>query len=157
MPQGIIPDPTLLKNGPDMDGWRDAQNRLRVALGQDITFKVPIPAVYAAGVQLDPENGRPYDPTIKPESGGGTTDVIVRVSVVSRPIRAARPEDDVDSGSAAGPMLTPPILLLVGVTDSPTIQDAVSFVYDGRNFAITDIIADGLTRVDRYIVYGEAK
>lgn len=157
MPRGVIPDPTLLTNGPDLDGWRDAMNRLRIALGQDITFKVPVAPVYAAGVQLDPETHAPYDPTILPESGGDTTDVIIRVGVVQRPIRSARPADDVDMGSAAGPMLTTNVALIIGEADYVSIQDATAFVLNGRDYGITDIYPDGLTRIDRYIVYGEAK
>lgn len=157
MPRGVIPDPTLLTNGPDLDGWRDAMNRLRVALGQDIAFQVPVTPVWPAGVQLDPENGRPYDPTIQPESGGDTTDVIVRVGVVQPPIRTGSARDDVDMGSAAGPMLTTNVALIVGEADYPAIQDATTFVLNGRDYRITDILPDGLTRVDRYIAYGEAQ
>jgi hypothetical protein len=155
MPQAIIPDPTSIPNGPDIDGWREAQNRLRIALGKDVTFEVPETPVWPDGTQLDRETGLPFDPTIEPVSGGGYTEVTIKVMPVTHPIRP-READNVSPNEAAGLLYEGNMILLTAEADFPLIEGATRFVLDGRRFGITDIMPDGLTRVDRYLVYGEA-
>lgn len=138
---------------PDIAGWLDAQDRMRVSTGQDVTFKLRNPPVYAAGVQLDPESGQPFDPTIDPISGGDLTDVVKRVGVIFRPVRGNVKDDESDE--AGGAFLSSNVALDVAVADHAAIQDAVQFVLNGRDYRITDILPDGLTQVDRYLAFGQ--
>lgn len=156
MPRAVIPSPSgPVENGPDLAGWREAQDRLREALGEDVTFSIPLPKTYDESVALDPETGEPYDPTVVPTSGGGFTSVIVRATVVFHPIK--RGDEDQVEQSAVGMMDIKNVALLVGEADYPGIQDAAEFVLHGRDYRITDMMPDGLVGIDRYVVYGAAK
>lgn len=140
---------------PDITGFREAQSKLRTLLGQDIVFHVQAEKVWGPDVAIDPEQGEPYDPTSVPESGGEITDVTVRASVVFRPL-ARTPEDEVTT-SPVGLMGTQVVALDIAPADYLAIEDAIEFILNGRTFHITDITPDGLTSVDRFIVYGQAQ
>lgn len=139
---------------PNIQGFKDAQNQLIEKLGQDITFRVPVPAVYPANVSLDPESGEPYDPTAVPTSGGDHDEVEVKVTVVFRPLGTDK--DDVVS-ETIGLLNTTDVALIARAADYSDIQDAAEFDLNGRAYRITDIVPDGLVGIDRYIVYGQAK
>jgi hypothetical protein len=138
---------------PDIAGFRDAQRRLREALGRDAVFHVPLAVTWGADVSLDPQTGRPYDPTIVPESGGGSTDVTKRVGLVMRPI--TQRDDQVAEESPIGPRRDTLIAMAVEVEDFPDVQDATNVTLAGVGYTITETLRDpGLD--DRYIVYAEA-
>lgn len=140
---------------PDLAGFRDAQDRLRQALGQDIVFQIPVAKTWGPDVSLDPETGEPYDPTAVPVSGGGVTTVTVRATVIFRPIK--RGDEDQVTGVAGGVMNDQNVALLVAATDFTEIEPATGFVLNGKDYSITDIMPDGLGEIDRYVVYGEAR
>ncbi len=140
---------------PDLAGFREAQARLREEMGVDVTFRIPVAAVWPVGTPLDPQTGRPYDPTVEPQSGGSFTNVVKRVGLVFRPIKVNVEDpvgDEVQGGIRHGESLA----LAVSVADHPDIEDATQLNLEGTEFAVTSIIVDpGLD--DRYIVFGEAK
>lgn len=138
---------------PDIQGFRDAMNSMRALTGQDVTFHVPIAPVWPPGTALD-ENGQPYDATVVPSSGGGTTDIVKRVGVVS-PIVTRRAIDDVRA-SEQGVVRTNHVVLDVAVADIPDIANATTFTMHGVLFQITDTITDGLIGDDRLLVFGGA-
>lgn len=140
---------------PDLAGFVEAQNRLRGQVGMDVIFEIPVAAVYPVGTALDPESGEPYDPTVVPESGGGTTEVTVRASTVFRPIRTGG-EDFVEAG-AAGVTRDRSAAVDVAIGDFPQIAGATHFTISDMRFRITEEIPDGMTAApDRRIIYGEA-
>lgn len=145
-----------MPNAPDIAGFRDAQNRLREVLGQDVTFHVPEAVTWDPAVALDPETGQPYDPTTVPTSGGGHADVVIRVSVVFRTIRRGAVEDQVID-QPVGVMNDGTVALLIAQADYAAIQDATEFVLNGKDYRITDILPDGIGEIDRYVAFGEAR
>lgn len=145
-----------MNDSPDITGFREAQDLLRRELGTDVTFKLPVAPVYAAGVKIDPQTGRPYDPLIQPESGGGHTTVVVRASPVFRPIRV-NVEDPIGGDTHGGLHRQESVALDIDDGDFPKVQDAVEFSLYGIDYKITDAIGQGLTDVDRNIIFGEAK
>lgn len=139
---------------PDIAGFREAQARLRQKMGQDVAFSIPETPQWAPGVQLDPETGRPYDPTIEPTAGGGFTTVTHRVSVIFRPIRG-RLQDETEA-TAMGIVSDDTAALLMDPADYPSVESAVKFDLNGTDYKITEAVPDGLAGVDRYVVFGEA-
>jgi hypothetical protein len=141
---------------PNVAGYKDAMDRLRSALGQDVTFKVPEAVTWPAGVELDPETGQPYDHTVEPESGGGFTEVVVHVGVVNQTFRTANPKDEVPD-AAGGIERTGLVVLNCSLADYPTVEPATEFTLNGIDYRVTDREATGLTSVDRWMIFGEAK
>ena len=139
----------------DLTGFRDAQNRLRAGMGQDVDFKVPVTKTYASGVQLDPESGEPYDPTVVPTSGGGFTTVTVRALIVFRPIRGAldEPAEEGPRGISRGESMA----LDIAAADNAEVEDATEAEVNGVNYRITDWVPEGIQGTDRWIVFLEAR
>lgn len=126
MPRATIPVELLRQVGlgPTIDGFYDAQMRLRDKLGVDVVFIIVSPPTWPFGTPLDPESGRPYDPFVEPEEGGEDLEVALRCSFVHRPLvpgamggltSPSTPIGNVDRGFAA---------LLVDVEDYPQVKDA---------------------------------
>lgn len=65
---------------PDVAGFEEAQNRLRDETGAEVVFRLPATAEWPTGVPLDPETGRPFDPTVKP-TGSAMVTASARVGV----------------------------------------------------------------------------
>ena len=74
MPRVIFPDnalaPPASSTGPrpDLDGFAEAQGRLRQMIGVDAVFLVDGEPIWPAGTPIDPETGKPYDPFLEPET-----------------------------------------------------------------------------------------
>jgi hypothetical protein len=138
---------------PDIAGFADAQDRLREAFGQDITFLVPQAKTWPAGTALDPETGEPYDPTTVPTSGADPTEVVKKVNVIYKALIAG--DEDNVVRERLGVMQTESCALIASLADEPDIEDASEFVVNERRYRITDAVTDGLTGPQRYIIFGE--
>lgn len=137
---------------PDIAGFADAQNRLRLGLGQDIGFRIPQAPAWPAGTAVDPESGEPYDPTTVDASG--PPDVVTKkVNVIFRALIAG--SDDVVVRERLGVMTTEGCALIAAAADKADIVEATEFTVNGRRYRITDTVDDGLTAVQRYIIFGE--
>lgn len=138
---------------PDLAGFRAAQRTLRQELGVDVTFRIPVAPVWPVGTQIDPETGRPYDPTIEPQSGGNTTPVVKHGSLIFRPITT---DDNVAENEPIGPRRDKMLALAIEVEDYAAIANASDVTVEDRDYKVREILRDpGLD--DRYIVYAEAK
>lgn len=136
---------------PDFDGFRDAQVTLREKFGRDILFSTPQEESFASGVQLDPETGRPYDPTIAPTASGWTT-VSVQCNVVSRPIKGAlAPENQ---QIALGWLESGGVVLIVGIEDWHLVRYATRFEYADETYEVRQTEHDYLGDYDRYLIWG---
>lgn len=147
MPSGIIPNYTGTGDAPDADGFRDAQEKLTLVLGEDVTFIAVEPKVWPPGTPLDKETGEPYDPTIQPVSGGGEIATVVRVTPIEGAIRAQDPTRI----SPSGVRDTEEMVFSVNSGDYPLVEDAVYVDHNGERFHVTDIKNDD----DRYLVFTE--
>ncbi len=139
---------------PDLAGFKAAQQRLREQVGVDVTFRIPVPPVWPPGTPLDPQTGRPYDPTVEPQSGGTFGSVVKRVGLVFRPIKV-NVEDPVGEEVQGGIRHGESLALSVSTADYPDIEDAAQVNVEGTEYRVMSIIVDpGLD--NRYIVFGEA-
>lgn len=147
MPQGVIPDLGLVTNGPNTQGFRQAQERLTAALGVVVSFLTPTEAVYPDGTALD-DNGRPFDPVIQPVSGGDPVGVDIRVTPVLRQIGTG--DDIIEGPSGLRQDETPAFIVMEA--DYPSIQGATLVDWDGQRYAINEMRHDGY----RYLVFTES-
>lgn len=154
MPRGVIPNlGTRPGFAPDIQGFKDAQERLTSAVGEKVRFLVPVARVYAPGVQLDPETGEPYDPLIQPVQGGGYDEVEVTVTIARQmPVGT---DDNVTEGPGGVRDDDSPAFLVME-RDYPAIQNASRVRWQGAEYTITKMQPSGLTQTMRYIVYTEA-
>lgn len=134
-------------------------NRLRTAFGVPVTFRIPEAKTYAPGVQLDPETGEPFDPAIDPLTGGGFTDVVKVVGVVTKPISPQRQGGDTrfEAGGAFSGM---DAVLDMAAADKPDVETATEVTLYGEHFDIIEMKPTGLggqVAPVRFVVYLEAK
>lgn len=142
-------------SGPDIAGFRDAQERLIDQLGQDVTFKLRRTPTYPPGTRLN-DDGRPYDPTVKPTAGtDGFDEQVVRCSVVYRPI--VRVPNAPDEATWAGTRRDQSMAVTFKVADYARVEDADEATVNGIDYKVTEIVPDGLTEVQRYIAFLEAR
>ncbi len=140
---------------PNIAGFKDAQQRLRDHMGVEVTFRLPTAPVWPVNAALDPQTGRPYDPTVEPESGGGFTDIVKTVALVFRPIKV-NVEDPIGDEVQGGIRHGESIALSMSVDDHADVGEAVQVSLEGTEYRIMSMIVDpGLD--DRYIAFGEAK
>lgn len=155
MPRIVVPGSFGAGASADVSGFREAQERLRDKLGADVTFRTPTPSVWPAGTPLDPQTGRPYDPTVEPTSGGGFADAMIRVGLVFRPIRV-NVEDPVGADVSGGTRQRESIALSVSQRDFPGIVNATRVNVGDIEYKITQVIRDpGLDL--RRIIFAEAR
>lgn len=134
-------------SAPDVQGFIEAQERLNDELGEDVTFIALLPKVWPAGTQLDPETNEPFDPIIKPESGGDEVATVVRCTPIEGAIRAQDPTRI----SPSGVRDTEELVFSVKLADTPLVIDAVYVDHNGERYHVTDIKNDD----DRTLVYTE--
>lgn len=142
---------------PDIAGFQEAQRHLRDEFGEDISFHIPVAAVYPVDTQLDPETGRPFDPTIQPETGGGFTDVVKHAHVIFRPIHVNLEDPLGDDHLAGGLRRATSVVLDIDVGDFADVEDATEVTLNTTRYKITDFERDGIVGVDRVLAFLEAK
>lgn len=76
-----------MSEGPDFDGYLEAQALLRAKAGRPVPFFTPLPKEWPEGTQLG-LNGEPLDPTVQPLASGFASASVI-CSVSSRPARGA--------------------------------------------------------------------
>lgn len=140
---------------PDLQGFVDAQKRLRDAMGTDVTFRLPVDPEWPGGTAVD-ENGKPFDPTIDPLPGtGGFTEVVKRCSLVQGLVRAAA---DFAENEAAGMFRSEKVVLGLDPTDYAAVAEATEVVVGDVTYSITQSIIDPAMSLNaRWLFYGEAK
>lgn len=139
---------------PNFDGFADAQARLRESFGHDIDFDGEVTVIWPPDAILDPERGRPYDPTISPLSSAATS-ATVRCSVVDRPLGLSQSGTQANvANTALGFMEDGDIVLIAGETAFGIVGDMVRFTYKSQRFKIERVTCDYLGPVRRTLIYG---
>lgn len=133
---------------PDMQGFKDAQNVLIQQTGEDVTFIAFAPKVYDPAVQLDPESGEPFDPTLQPTSGGEEIAVTLRVVPIEGRTRA---NDETEVGPSGIRDTWEPVFI-VQLADTADLAGAEYVDHNGERYHITDVKNDD----DRTLVFTEA-
>lgn len=118
---------------PDLAGFAAAQDWLIDTLGRPVTFCIPIAPVWPPDTVLR-DDGRPMDPQVQPQSGGGYTPVVKTVTLVIE-----RMTSDGDAKSeAAGMFSGADAIVKLKSTDHADVANATRIVIEsGERFAIT--------------------
>jgi hypothetical protein len=137
---------------PDLAGFRDAQERKRAVLGEDVTFLGQPVYVWPPGVPIDPETTRPYDPVIVPLSSG-VASAVVRCGVFFRAINRAGVAGEVEIG-ALGVVDKSTVMLIAASAAASAIMGMERFQARDERFLIETTKFDGVSGIDRLLVYG---
>lgn len=132
-------------DGPDLAGFRAARERKRRLFSEPVVL-LGTGVVTWPNVPLDPETGAPYDPTIEPLSSGASA--VIDVEWVWR--SSQDPSDD----SAAGTFAKAHPMLIAGSGASAALEGMTHFERRGERFRIEGVHFDGITSVDRILIYG---
>lgn len=153
----IVHEPVPLRR-PNWAGFEDAQIRLRAAFGNDVEFFAPTGTTYASGVALDPETGRPYDPTIKPIASGWAS-AVVHGDIVDRPMGLSQGgvADQRLAGTPLGSMPVKQKVVIIGSADVGLASAATRARYLDEDFAVTDFREDKLGPVVRFLAFLEQR
>lgn len=137
---------------PDLTAFREAQAKLRQDMGTDVDFQVPVPPQWPPGTRINPETGRPYDPTIDPLPGtGGTTATTKRVGLIYKAV-TDEPTEDGRSGVRRDKSLA----LAIELGDYADIAEANTVTVGEIDYRITEIVRDPGPD-DRYLAYAETR
>lgn len=131
---------------PDLAGFREARERKRAAFSEPVVLLGAVEAVYPGGTPTRAD-GTPFDPTIDPVSSGRASAVIDAEFVWSS---SQDPADHVAIGIAdkARPML------IASSGASAALEGKTHFQARGNEFKIEATHFDGITGVDRILIYG---
>lgn len=135
---------------PDFTGFEGAQVRLRAAFGRTVEFFAPEPTIYPPGTRLDPETGRPFDPTIRPLSSGFTM-TTASANVVDRPFALGL--DGQREATALGFLTDADKVLILASGDVALASGAERATYMGEEFKVSDFVHDSLGPVERYLIF----
>ncbi len=138
-------------DGPDLDGLRDAQVRLRQYTGQQVIFYTPTGDEWPADAVLDPQTGKPYDPLIQPLASGFAS-AAVQANLAFRPVQGLN--DDV-AELPIGNLELGKIVAILDINDGKAVEDATEFDAKGDHYKITQTKDDGIGSEYRTLVWGE--
>lgn len=138
---------------PDLTKFKDALERLVVAVGTDVTFQIPNAKEWPPGTQIDADTGEPHDPTVDPIGGGDFNNVVIRATVAEPQI--ANSSSDVEVGPSGVRRDENPVFI-IRVADFAAVEDATRVVWHGQAYRITDTQPDGMRMVMRYLIWTEA-
>lgn len=134
---------------PDLAGFREAQGRKRTLLGEDVTFYSDPSVTWPPGTPLNTA-GEPLDPTVTAVSSAVASARIV-CGVAFRTIRL---DSDSESG-ALGRVDHTHVMVIASSGAASAIEPMRSFDARGEHFIITAQKFDGVSAIDRYLVYGQ--
>lgn len=136
---------------PDLAGFVSAQDGLRERFGEEVVFEVSLPETWPAGAALDPETGRPYDPTVQPVSSGMASAAVTAIVMDESGLAAEGQERT----TAIGDMSEWDLVLDVHPDDYPAASGATRVTVRGDRFAVARWRPDGVRGIDRYLAFLE--
>lgn len=140
---------------PDLAGFTEAQQRLRSRFGRVVTFYKPTAALYSPGVPLDEQTGQPFDPTIKPASGGAMASASAVANVVYAPLQGTSRDRTITDQMGRHSKLNKDLIL--DISQRSIASGAVRFALDGEEWEIADVKLDGVGGLQRVLVFGLAR
>lgn len=139
---------------PDLSGFAEAQQRLRSRFGRVVTFYKPTDVLYDASVPVDEQTGRPFDPTIKPASGGAIASASAVANVVYAPLQGTSRDRTMVDQLGRHSRLNKDLILDISQRD--VASGAIAYSVDEEEWKIIDVKLDGVGDLQRVVVYGEA-
>lgn len=138
-------------DGPDLQGMRDAQVRLRQYTGEDVIFYTPTGEEWPPGTVLDPQTNRPFDPLIDPIASGWAS-AAVNANLAFRPVSGL---NDQTVELPIGNLELGQIVAIMDIEDAKAVADATEFDAKGDRYKITQRKDDGIGSNYRTLVWGE--
>jgi hypothetical protein len=132
---------------PDLAGFADAQQRLRLLFGEVVVFLGEVTVEFPDGTALD-MNGNPYDPTIEPTASAQAS-ASARCSVAAKPTVAFGSEEQ---PSQAGIIETGHLTLIADIADRALIEDKSHAIVRERRWLIGSIKPDGIAGIQRLVI-----
>jgi hypothetical protein len=132
---------------PNLAGFREAQERKRALLGEDIVF-ISEPVFVWPDVPIDEQTGRPYDPTVVPLSSAAAS-AVVRCGVAFRGTITGATEV-----GAQGVVDRTHVMLIASSGAASAVEGKSRFQARGETFLIESTKFDGVSGIDRLLVYG---
>lgn len=141
-------------SAPDITGFIEAQDNLRVATGGTVTFKVPQVPTWPEGTKINPDTGLPYDATILPATADFTT-VVKTCGIIKKQASPLRPQPDTVS-SPIGLESGMDIILDMAESDYADVEEAFEFAVETLDYKLVEAkpFSLGGTRY-RWLIYGE--
>lgn len=131
---------------PDLAGFRDAQKRLRQEFGEVVVFLGEVTATFPAGTAVDPETGKPYDPTAEPDSQTQAS-ASALCDIVARPVFGSE-----EQPSQGGIFETSHLILIADIDDRDLIEDKAHARVREREYLIAATRPDGIAGVQRLLI-----
>jgi hypothetical protein len=128
---------------PDIAGFADAQERLRVGFGELVVFLRPPELTWPDGTALDPETGRPYDPMVAGSAVQSSGAVNCTIAFKGR-------DEDV-KWTALGLTEAEDALLICDLAAASAASGAQSAVFRGEEYLVVAQRPDGVGGIQRFL------
>lgn len=136
---------------PDLAGFRQAQGRLRSQFGETVVFIGPGSVTFPPGTTVDPDTGRPYDPTIEP------TAQVPDERLASATVAFRTAVGEGGDATAIGWVQDSTVMLSSDLTASAAAADAVDVEIRGRRYKITEMRPDGIGGLHRWVTWAKER
>jgi hypothetical protein len=127
-----------MRSAPNIAAFKEAQSWLRNNLGTSADFRIPGARTYPVGTQVDPETGRPYDPTIR----ALTEPVETRTHMVGVITVANTPRAEVAQITWAGLRRGDKLVIEMDPAAGADVEDATEVLIKGLRFKIMEMHID---------------
>jgi len=134
-------------NVPDVAGFVDAQRRLVSGMGSTVTFMLPDTIAYASSVFINPESGKPMDPTASATSVASGAQYPTKVTIIRKPPQTP----GVSTSGGDFPAGSIWLRIPAGTYDNAILGSEKVRIND-EDFSIKRFYRDGITDVDRLYV-----
>lgn len=135
---------------PDIAGFRDAMERKRGEMSEEILFLAEVSVTFPPGTPTDPETGKPYDPVLVPTASA-------RASATAMCEVAYRTTGIQEEAGAFGYVENTDVMLIAGSGVASRVVGMTGFVCRGDHFEIRAQKFDGVVGIDRYLIWGAKK
>lgn len=138
---------------PNIAGFRDAMERKREELGEEILFLGDASVTFPPGTPTDPETGHPYDPVLTPTASARAS----ATATCEVAFRSTGRQELQERAGAFGWVENTNVLLIAGSGVASRVVGMTEFVCRGDHFEIRARKFDGVVGVDRYLIWGAKK
>lgn len=136
---------------PDHAGFREAMVKMRMEFGEDVPFFSRVDGAYPPGVALDPETGRPFDPTVT-ATGSGWASAAMRVQVFTDTLTPGAEDDAVHT--PVGWFEEGNIVLDADPEEYEALDDPEEVEWLGERYVISDVDGGTIGDVEnRKLIY----
>lgn len=145
---------------PNLAAFAEAIAGFREEVGTPLVFLIPLDREYPEGTILDPETGRPFDPTIEPTNEGADLQVET-TGIVVRPAASGTHARDDETNEAFGAIVSGEVVVIVSFAffAAQELEAATRVTTYAEEFDINQATFDsvGGTALDRVLIRGRER